>query len=132
MVYCCIPQCTNHSAKTSRAGTVVSYHKIPRNLQLQRAWIARLRTRRTNLPQLKNCYVCSEHFEKDDFDTGPELQRQLLGKRSRRCLKADAVPTKFPSSTSGSVPQTRGRPASDRRMKRQEHEEVRLQVLRLD
>ena len=132
MVHCCIPQCTNHSAKTSRAGTVVSYHKIPLNLQLQRAWIARLRTRRTNLPQLKNCYVCSEHFEKDDFDSGTELQRQLLGKRTRRRLKADAVPTKFPSSTSGSVPQTRGRPASERRMKRREHEEVRLQGLRLD
>ena len=84
----------NYSAKTAKAG-IVSYHKIPSQAWLARlkAWLARLK--RANLPPLKNCYVCSEHFEETCFESGTDLQKELIGQRIRRCLKPDAVPTKF-------------------------------------
>lgn len=115
MVNCCVPGCTNYSAKT----TEISYHKIPRDPRLQKAWISRLR--RENLPPLKNCYVCGEHFEKECFES--DLMEQLVGGKKRKRLKIDAVPSIFeftsPSAVSG------GRRATTaNRIKRQRHEEV--------
>ena len=92
MVHCCVPRCTNYSAKTAKAG-IVSYHKIPSQLNVQKALLARLK--RANLPPLNNCYVCSEHFEETCFESGTDLQKELIGQRIRRYLKPDAVPTKF-------------------------------------
>ena len=119
MVHCCVPRCTNYSAKTSKVGKV-SYHKILSQLQIKKAWIARLK--RTNLPPLKNCYVCSEHFEEDCFEAGTQLKKELFGNRSRRRLKPNAVPTNFLFSAS-SRPRTK-RSASEKRIKRRQHEEV--------
>ena len=116
MVHCCVPRCTNYSAKTSKVG-IVSYHKIPNQLQIKKA-----RLKRTNLPPLKNCYVCSEHFEEDCFEAGTQLKKELFGNRSRRRLKPNAVPTKFLFSAL-SRPRTK-RSASEKRIKRRQHEEV--------
>ncbi|XP_044184354.1 uncharacterized protein LOC122964679 [Acropora millepora] len=92
MVHCCVPECTNHSAKTK----LVSYHKIPKDSKLKKTWISRLR--RDNLPTLENCYVCSDHFQSECFQT--DLREQLTGERGRRRLKSDAVPSIFNFSTS--------------------------------
>ena len=61
MVNFCVPGCTNYSAKSKEVG--ISYHKIPKEKSLRKAWIARLR--RDNLPPPENCYVCSDHFTED-------------------------------------------------------------------
>ena len=72
MVNCCVPGCTNYSAKSKEAG--ISYHKIPKEKSLRKAWIARLR--RDNLPPPENCYVCSDHFTEDFFASN--LKRALV------------------------------------------------------
>jgi hypothetical protein len=119
MVNCCVPGCTNYSAKTKDLDKVISYHKIPSDPRLQKFWIARLR--RENLPPLKNCYVCSEHFEADFFEN--DLVKQLTGKRSKRKLKEDAVPSIFSFTTSGSTGK-RPRESTENRLKRQRQREV--------
>ena len=100
--------------------------QIPSQLQIKKAWIARLK--RTNLPPLKNCYVCSEHFEEDCFEAGTQLKKELFGNRSRRRLKPNAVPTvpTVPTNflfSASSRPRTK-RSASEKRIKRRQHEEV--------
>lgn len=99
MVHCCVPKCTNYSAKTKS----VSYHIIPRDSKLQKAWIARLR--RDNLPPLENCYVCSDHFEKDCFDL--DLREKVTGERGKRRLKPDSIPSIFNFTTSKRPPKRR-------------------------
>jgi len=85
MVHCCVPGCINHSSKTSN----ISYHRIPNDKGLQKAWLARIR--RDNLP-LQNCYVCSEHFTDDCFET--DLKAQLMPElKVKRRLKRDAIPS---------------------------------------
>ena len=118
-MHCCVARCKNYSAKTAKAG-IVSYHKIPSHLDVQNAWLARLK--RANLPKLKNRYLCSEHFEETCFESETDLQKELIGQRIRRHLKPDVVPTKFLFSTS-SLQQTK-RHASGKRIKRREREEV--------
>lgn len=119
MVHCCAPGCKNYSSKTKDLEVVVSYHKIPSEPKLQKAWIARLR--RENLPPLKNCYVCSEHFEADCFV--PDMVEQLTGNRNRRKLKADAVPSIFNFATSNTETKRR-RESTENRLKRQRQKEV--------
>ena len=83
-------------------------------------WLAHLK--RANLPPLNHVYVCSEHCEETCFDSGTDLKKELLGQRIRRHMKTDVVPTKFLiCAVSG---QQTKRPASEERLKRQQHEEV--------
>jgi len=112
MPHCCVPQCTNHSKKT----TNTSYHKIPADQVSQKAWIARIK--RENLPPLQNCYVCSDHFEESCFEV--DLMEKLKGMKRKRALKKDAVPTLFQFS---SKPAKR-RATSENRLKRQQDKEV--------
>ncbi|KXJ09468.1 THAP domain-containing protein 2 [Exaiptasia diaphana] len=116
MVHCCVPECTNHSVKTES----VSYHKIPNDQALQKAWLARIK--RENLPNLKNCYVCSEHFESSCFEV--DLMEQLTGMKRKRKLKKDAVPSVF----SFSKPPAKRRATTENRLKRKQDEEVTQQV----
>ena len=113
MVNCCVPGCTNYSAKSKEAG--ISYHKIPKEKSLRKAWIARLR--RDNLPPTENCYVCSEHFTEDCFVSN--LKRELVpGQSMKRRLNRDAIPSLF-----SFAPQ----PKSRRTLKRREPKEEETQ-----
>ena len=88
MVNCCVPGCTNYPGKS----TNISYHKISKDPQQQKAWISRLR--RENLLPLKNCYVCSKHFDNECFES--DFMEQLISKKKKRKrLKADAIPSIF-------------------------------------
>ena len=87
MVHCSVPRCTTYSAKTAKPG-IVSYHKIPSQHDVQKAWLALLK--RPNLPPLKNCYVCSEHFEEICCESGTEFPKERIDQRIRRRLKTDA------------------------------------------
>ena len=81
MVHCCVPGCINHSSKT----TNISYHRIPNDIGLQKAWFARIR--RDNLPPLQNCYVCSPHFADDCYER--DLKAQSMPElKVRRRLKS--------------------------------------------
>ncbi|KXJ26866.1 THAP domain-containing protein 2 [Exaiptasia diaphana] len=119
MVNCCVPGCTNYSSKTSD----VSYHKMPKDLKLQEAWISRIR--RDNMPPLQNCYVCSELFTEECFER--DLFQQLTGEKRKRKLKSDAIPTVF-SFASSSVSGKR-RATSENRIKRQRQQEVMEDLL---
>lgn len=115
MVNCCVPECTNYSTKTEQ----ISYHKIPLCPTIQKAWITKIK--RENLPPLKNCYVCSEHFEEACFEV--DLMSQLTGVKRKRKLKKDAIPSLFSFSTSRQV---KRRATSENRIKRQRNKEVGL------
>ena len=83
-----MPGCINHSSKTCN----ISYHHIPGDEGLRKAWLARIR--RDNLPPLQNCYVCSEHFIHDCFQVDLKAQLMLELKVKRR-LKHDEIPLFF-------------------------------------
>ena len=117
MVHCCVPECINHSTKKSG----ISYHRIPKDKGLQKAWIARIR--RDNLPPLQNCYVCSEHFTDDCFET--DLRAQFLPEQKvKRRLKRDAIPSVFSFSPEPKKP----RLSSVTRENRRHAEELRQEV----
>ena len=119
MVHCCVPRCTNYSAKTS--GKNISFHRIPTDKALQKSWIAKLK--RENLPPLKNCYVCSEHFTEECFQSN--LKAVLLDKEKiPRRLKRDAVPSVF---SFGPQPK-QSRPSSESRAERRQRAETREKV----
>lgn len=117
MVHCCVPGCINHSSKTSE----ISYHRIPKEQRLQKAWLARIR--RDNLPPLQNCYVCSEHFTEDCFET--DLKAQLIPEQKvKKRLKCDAVPSVF----SFGPAEAKARLSSEIRENRQRAVELRQEV----
>lgn len=124
MVHCCVPGCTNYSAKTDG----IIYHKIPKDSRLRKSWIARIR--RENLPLLGNCYVCSSHFDSDYFEV--DLVEKLTGQRRKRKLKPDAVPHIFNFSKTNAAAK-RERIFTENRVKQRRHQEVsrlnRLNVL---
>ncbi|XP_053577014.1 zinc finger protein 75A isoform X2 [Bombina bombina] len=103
MPHCFAYGCTNHSGKLPQA---VSMHSFPKELPLAETWVLHSRTdvgnvqdfvRDTLLKSPESYVLCSEHFEEEMFEQtwdSPELKN----KRSRRLLKADAVPTLFATS----------------------------------
>ena len=84
---CIVPGCNNHSSKTKKAGDRVSYFHIPLDHR-RKAWIDRIR--RTNLPPLENCHVCSEHFLPSCFES--DLRAQLTGQPGKRKLTTQYRP----------------------------------------
>ena len=116
---CIVPGCNNHSAKTKKAKDRVNYFHIPLDHRMK-AWLDRIR--RTNLPPLENCHVCSEHFLPSCFE--PDLRAQLTGQPGKRKLKDDAIPSvfKYSHSPEEKIP----RLSSEHRFERQRHDEVSL------
>ena len=64
MVNCLVVNCHNTYKNTKGKG--VSFHKLPVNENLKKIWLAKIK-REDALPKLESCYVCSDHFIKDDF-----------------------------------------------------------------
>ena len=64
MVNCLVVNCYNTYKNTKGKG--VSFHKLPVNENLKKIWLAKIK-REDALPKPENCYVCSDHFIKDDF-----------------------------------------------------------------
>lgn len=114
MVSCCVFGCTNYSGKTAENSKNISYHHIPK--ANRQAWKDKIR--RANLPSIENCYVCSEHFTEDCFES--DLRANLLNEKPKRRLKRDAVPSVF---SFGSQPK-QSRKSSENRAKRREHAEM--------
>ena len=108
----CSCECVNYSAKSNG----ISYHKLPRDTRRQKAWLERIR--RTNMPPLENCYVCSEHFSAESFEVN--LCAQITGVKCKQRLKEDAIPLEFCFHP----PAKRPRLCSETRLRRRSHEEV--------
>ena len=112
MVNCCVPGCTNYSAKT----VDVSYHKIPSDKQRRKAWLDRIR--RSNMPQVQYSYVCSDHFLPSCFEL--DLRSQITTQKCKRRLKEDAIPSEFKYSPEAKKP----RLSSENRQDRRRYQEV--------
>lgn len=112
MVNCCVPGCTNYSAKT----VDVSYHKIPSDKQRRKAWLDRIR--RSNMPQVQYSYVCSDHFLPSCFEL--DHRSKLTTQKCKRRLKEDAIPSEFKYSPEAKKP----RLSSENRQDRRRHQEV--------
>ena len=117
MVHCCVPGCINHSPKTCN----ISYHRIPNDKGLRKAWLARIR--RDNLRPSQKCYVWSEHFTDDCFES--DLKAQLMPElKVKRRLKRDARPSMFSFGPEPKKP----RISSENRESRQRAQELRHEV----
>ena len=115
MVHCIAVDCSNRSPRDSKRG--ISFHRLPlKDKGLLSKWLAQIK--RENLPQMKHCHLCSEHFEPTCFENEYRLNI-LPDNLSRRRLKEDAVPTVFQHTKKLSQ-----RPSSERRRNRALHEEV--------
>ena len=115
MVNCCVPGCTNYSAKTSKTSDI-SYHKFPSNKEGRKTWLERIR--RTNMPPVQYSYVCSAHFLPSCFEF--DLRSQITGQKFKRRLKKNAVPSEFDFGHEAKKP----RLSSENRLERRRHEEV--------
>lgn len=115
MVECAVVDCSNRTPRDSKRD--VSFHQLPlKNKPLLKEWLVRIK--RSNLPKLSQCHICSEHFEKECFKSCCNLNLWPGGKR-KRDLHDDAVPTIFPHQ-----PKKSRRLASERRINKALHEEV--------
>ncbi|XP_046994485.1 uncharacterized protein LOC124606543 [Schistocerca americana] len=68
--YCAVAECSNSGRKTEG----VIYHRFPKNVELQRKWIARCK--REDKINVNNARVCSEHFCESDYKR--DLQNELI------------------------------------------------------
>ena len=115
MIHCIAVGCSNRSPRDSKGG--ISFHRLPlKDKGLLSKWFAQIK--RENLPQMKHCHVCSEHFEPACFESEYRLDI-LPDNLSRRRLKEDAVPTVFQHMEKLSL-----RPSSECRRNRALHEEA--------
>lgn len=60
-----------------------SYHRFPKAEPLSKAWLNACR--RKDFVNVKTAYVCSEHFQEQDFER--DLRGELMNLPSRRMLK---------------------------------------------
>jgi len=116
MVSCSVPGCTNYSEKTKKAGSTVSYHRLPLDdVQQTKAWLARIR--RVDMPPLEYCYVCSEHFLPECFEI--DLRAQLTGQKCKRHLK-DGTVFLYAYGPEAKQP----RLSTEKRLEQQRHQQV--------
>ena len=58
--------CSNITPRDFKRG--ISFHRLPlKNKPLLKEWLVRIK--RANLPKLGQCHVCSEHFERECFES---------------------------------------------------------------
>ena len=67
----------------------VSFHRIPRNPKLRKAWMAACKRKFTFNPETS--FVCSQHFKEEDIER--DLKSELLNHEKRRKIKFGAVPS---------------------------------------
>ncbi len=67
----------------------VSFHAIPKNPAVRKAWVAACR--RKDLFNPNKSYVCSQHFKEEDIER--DLKSELMNKEKKRKIRAGAVPS---------------------------------------
>ena len=89
MVHCLAFGCKNKNEAYSRG---VSFFRLPKDVALRRAWLARCRLRDTPSDS-DNVQLCSEHLALDCFVR--VLRSELGFKKAKPRLKADAMLSVF-------------------------------------
>ena len=84
--YCCVYGCYSSSDKN----TELSFHDFPTNSAQALAWKVRLR--REDYEPTRHSYVCSRHFQEDDFSL-PSKDTPLTFQKNR--LKKGVLPSLF-------------------------------------
>jgi hypothetical protein len=74
----------------SHRGSDVSYFRFAADPERLRAWLIHLKIKRDEISS--HSLVCSNHFQEDCFER--DLKGELLGKKTKRTLKPDALPTR--------------------------------------
>lgn len=83
--HCSVPRCTS----SSRFNSYLSFHRFPRDLGLQKKWIANIKPDGDFTP-VDRSRVCSQHFRKADL-----IECAFTAYRSTRRLQCGAVPVLF-------------------------------------
>ena len=108
MPNCCVPGCTNRPERNEKVG----FHRIPKDITIRNAWIARLRRENLN-PESSR--VCSDHFTEDCFEKN--LTEQVTGERKKKVLKKDAIPSVFAFGPPSKQPRLASVGREERRMR---------------
>ena len=118
MPYCIAYGCSNRSEDYQRG---ISFFRLPlKNKALLEKWLAKLRLE--DPPLKETSRLCSAHFTDDCFER--DLKAELMpGTKSKRILKADAVPTVFTYTK-----KQEQRPTSTMRLKAKEEKEVCVHI----
>ncbi|XP_026177649.1 uncharacterized protein LOC113138963 [Mastacembelus armatus] len=82
-LHCCVPMCK----ASARFNSVLSFHKFPKDEELQKMWVVNIR--RDDLTVTNHTRVCSRHFQTTDLIEPPSP----IG---RRRLRSGTVPVLFP------------------------------------
>ena len=109
---CMVPDCVNGSRKTKGSG--ISYHRLPNEQKIQQQRLARIRGE--NPPKDNSCYVCSDHFTSDCFQTS---YKDMFCLGNKHYLNPDAIPSVFPHSS-----QVKVRTSSLSRIAKRDKEQV--------
>lgn len=92
MVHCCVVGCHN---KTGKPG--ISFHRFPDKIKRRaqyKQWLAKIN--RKDFRPSKNSYVCSRHFEDEDYSMKTHLQQQLMPNyKTQKILLETAIPSLF-------------------------------------
>ena len=121
MANCCVGGCTKKYGSPPNGMSdfrrFIRFYRFPKEKAMQKKWIARVFRRRQDInPQ--SMYVCSDHFEDDDFDfhslQKAELFSQERLKGLKVLLKKDAVPNTDRSTGIA----RKGRPPAKKALKR--------------
>ena len=94
--HCSVPLCNSNSSLASCKE--LSFHKFPRDPQMQKKWVIAIRRDIGPHFQINNSTkVCSKHFPRESF------QGSYMGFRERMRLRADAVPSIFTWTSENTV-----------------------------
>ena len=123
MSYCCVGGCSKRNGGESDFRRFIRFYRFPKKTALLKRWIARVNRVSEHLNP-KSLFVCSEHFEDDDFVYSSLLQADLLNDellaRHQIKLKDDAVPNT--DRRTGNL--RLGRPSATKALKRVCNEEL--------
>lgn len=73
--HCCVPECEGDA----RYDSSLSFHRIPKNNDLRKIWISKIRRDEGDLFKItNNTRVCSKHFSEEDFLPTDNAGRRLL------------------------------------------------------
>lgn len=90
IVSCAVSCCTQNSGNAIKDGYSVSFHRFPKDLQLQQTWAEKCKRSDEWNPQ--SSYICSMHFTPRDLVH--DLRAELYGYiPSFRELKQNSIPT---------------------------------------
>ncbi|XP_026747986.1 zinc finger and SCAN domain-containing protein 12-like [Trichoplusia ni] len=82
LVKCAVETCTNNTNKKATECPWLSFHKPPRNKNIQKCWFNAIGKQNMDLTDLR---ICSDHFRDEDF----QLQ---INNKYRKRLKPEAIP----------------------------------------